>query len=449
MQMSIGQMNTTPAPQTGSTSSAPSGEEAKAFGGMLVQVIGEPGDAGAGKNAALGKAIAAGLMSGELAALLAGATGEGVETKLDQALRLLESETAAEAGPDEGALADILNELSALLLSVFGFTPLKTEAGPGPGSSSAGEGEGQAVNAGDSVRNQLIQTLSFLKTLLQENGQNAFGKDQLLVLNVQLERLRQLAADNAASKPQAAGNKAQPDTGSIGTVVAEQAAKSNLHLLRMGNQPLQPSLLKTVIAESEAVKAATAGSNEVVAEGSFDGLLSGLAEGARPVAEGAKMQAQQSVPVNRFFETMTGMIVKQFGLTKANGVTEAKLLLTPEHLGQVDVRISLQNGQLTAQFVAENAAAKDMLENQLAQLRSALQSQGLQVEKLEVSYGTQQSQMFQDGREREHGGQAFQQQRGNENGSSTDGGIADFEQELVESVVRNGLGYGRAINITA
>lgn len=45
----------------------------------------------------------------------------------------------------------------------------------------------------------------------------------------------------------------------------------------------------------------------------------------------------------------------------------------------------MQNGHLVAQFMTEHAGAKDMLEQQMNQLRAALQSQGLQVEKLEVT----------------------------------------------------------------
>ncbi|HUC90970.1 MAG TPA: flagellar hook-length control protein FliK [Paenibacillus sp.] len=491
MQMTIGQMPSGSVQLIASTGGAPSGEAAQVFGGLLAQAAGGTAEAGAANHAVLGKAIAAGLVSGDLAALLAGATGEGIESKLDRALQLLQGETAAEGGQDEAGLADVLNELSALLMSLFGFVPVKTAEAADNGSQTSGEGVAEAaVDTGDSVRSQLVQTLSFLKTFLQESGSNALGKEQLAILNARLDRLQQPASDNdrAAGMQQAESKEGQPDAKPNGTAnaagpaaqpnpglirdgnrqadaraklsdanpngaanVTVQAAQTNLHLVRMGNQPLQPSLLKTVIAEAEAEtgKAATAGADEIAMDAAFDGLPTGRPDGAKPIVEGAKTQVPQPVPVNRFFETMTGMIVKQFGLTQANGVTEAKLLLMPEHLGQVDVRISLQNGQLTAQFVAENAAAKDMLENQLAQLRSSLQSQGLQVEKLEVSHGTQQSQMFQDGRHREHGGQAFRQQQGNRSGNAADGGMAGFEEELVDSAVRNGLGYGRAINITA
>ncbi|WP_046228038.1 flagellar hook-length control protein FliK [Paenibacillus dauci] len=103
-----------------------------------------------------------------------------------------------------------------------------------------------------------------------------------------------------------------------------------------------------------------------------------------------------------FSQEMGKFIVSKFDVQQLNGVSEAKIILNPEHLGQVDVKITIQDGQLMAQFITEKHGAKDMLEQQMAQLRSALQAQGLQVEKLEVTQSSSmQSDMY-------NGGQGFQ-----------------------------------------
>ncbi|MNZ68127.1 Flagellar hook-length control protein FliK [compost metagenome] len=83
------------------------------------------------------------------------------------------------------------------------------------------------------------------------------------------------------------------------------------------------------------------------------------------------------------------------------GLAEATISLFPENLGQVDVKITMQNGHLVAQFMTEHSGAKDMLEQQMNQLRAALQSQGLQVEKLEVTQNNTplNSQWGQEGRQ--------------------------------------------------
>lgn len=119
--------------------------------------------------------------------------------------------------------------------------------------------------------------------------------------------------------------------------------------------------------------------------------------------------AAKPVPVEHFAKEMSGFLVSKLDIVNLQGVSEARISLYPEHLGQVDVRITMQNGQLTAQFMTEHAFAKESLEQQMAQLRSALQSQGLQVSKLEVTQNTAlSSHMYHDGRQ--SGGGAGQQQ---------------------------------------
>ncbi|MBY9081887.1 flagellar hook-length control protein FliK [Paenibacillus sp. HN-1] len=129
-----------------------------------------------------------------------------------------------------------------------------------------------------------------------------------------------------------------------------------------------------------------------------------------------KAEIQQPVPVRKFHEEMTKLITGKFEIIKKDGVAEATISLFPENLGQVDVKITLQNGQIVAQFMTEHSSAKSLLENQMSQLRAALQSQGLQVEKLEVTQNTAspQSQLFQEGRQSGSGGQQNSERRSKE-----------------------------------
>ncbi|TXK70183.1 flagellar hook-length control protein FliK, partial [Paenibacillus sp. N3.4] len=99
----------------------------------------------------------------------------------------------------------------------------------------------------------------------------------------------------------------------------------------------------------------------------------------------ASLPVDKAAPVlsaANFTEEMTEHVLKNMKITLADGISEAKLSLFPKNLGQVDVRISMHDGQLIAQFAADTLAGKQMLESQLPQLRQALQTQGLQVEKL-------------------------------------------------------------------
>ena len=89
-----------------------------------------------------------------------------------------------------------------------------------------------------------------------------------------------------------------------------------------------------------------------------------------------------------FTETLRQHVVRHLQINPG-GVSQARISLYPENLGQVDVRISSHNGVLTAHLVADTWIAKELLDGQLDHLRQALQNQGLQVNKLEVSIGQQ------------------------------------------------------------
>ncbi|MED4956610.1 flagellar hook-length control protein FliK [Paenibacillus sp. FSL R5-0527] len=130
----------------------------------------------------------------------------------------------------------------------------------------------------------------------------------------------------------------------------------------------------------------------------------------RDAGVAAVKHTPRPVPVENFAKEMSGFLVNKLEIVKLQGVSEAKISLYPEHLGQVDVRITMQGGQLTAHFMTEHAFAKESLEQQMSQLRSALQSQGLQVNKLEVTQNTAlSSHMYHDGQQ--SGSGAGQQQQ--------------------------------------
>ncbi|MNH77531.1 Flagellar hook-length control protein FliK [compost metagenome] len=145
---------------------------------------------------------------------------------------------------------------------------------------------------------------------------------------------------------------------------------------------------------------------------------------------------QTAVPVEKFAKEMSGFVVSKMDIVKLHGMTEATISLFPEHLGQVDVKITMQNGHLIAQFATEHAFAKDSLEQQMNQLRLALQSQGIQVERLEVTQNTSlSSHMYHDGRQPGSGaGQGEQKKNGRQRELSGEDAVAaaDMTEEWNE-----------------
>lgn len=120
--------------------------------------------------------------------------------------------------------------------------------------------------------------------------------------------------------------------------------------------------------------------------------------------------SSQVVHVRHFAEEMTNLIQARMQLKSLpGGVATARITLVPETLGQVEVRLTLKDGQVAAQFAAHTAQGKEALESQLPLLRAALVNQGFQVDKLEVVQ--QQAQSYQSGLFQDSGQQqsAFRQ----------------------------------------
>jgi len=80
-------------------------------------------------------------------------------------------------------------------------------------------------------------------------------------------------------------------------------------------------------------------------------------------------------------------IIDRIKVLPADGFSEIRLMLKPETLGEVALRIATLNGIVTAMFVAENQRVKEIIESNLSQLRDSLQEQGLEVSELHVSVG--------------------------------------------------------------
>ena len=151
-------------------------------------------------------------------------------------------------------------------------------------------------------------------------------------------------------------------------------------------------------------------------------------------------QAPAFTMVNQFADTVKGMVLQKFDLANlTNGLSQARIMLTPDHLGSVDIKLSMQNGILTAVFQAENAMAKDALENQMSVLRSALAAQGITVERMEVTQASFSNELnWQEQRQQAQAGNDTEEEQANDD---------SFEEQL-EAKASKELGFGRSVNET-
>jgi flagellar hook-length control protein FliK len=77
-------------------------------------------------------------------------------------------------------------------------------------------------------------------------------------------------------------------------------------------------------------------------------------------------------------------IVRQFTLLMRKGGGEAKLLLQPEHLGSLKLRIQLDRGEVATSIVVDNQAVKDLILSRLNILQESLLEHGFDLGSFEV-----------------------------------------------------------------
>jgi len=458
------------------------------FGRLLVARVSDAG-AGSGRQSVQPQTdlrLAWNPAGGEWAGQIGGMAGLSLLEQLDGLLRQLESGEPL-ADSQQAEIKAALEDLLALMNAMFGISIPMPEDGAAAGLNAAGSQADLAADAADvdadtangsAFRNGIFETIAFVRSFLAEGAFRPLNRSENAIFEALVGRMqRALAhADETARQDADAGNEPQPEIRAAGTETRTSAEAL------LARKPMQASVAAIVTeaqrqagANSDAAQTAgqtavgagtsapdlnaqaqTGIAGEATRTAAAEGELTPVAQTVQPQAANAPAEAARTeaparqpvhtVPVERFHEVISGMAVRQMSLSASNGVSEARILLVPEHLGEVAVRITLQNGQLTAQFMTENAIAKDLIENQFVVLRGALQSQGIQVDRLEVTYGSAaaQSQLFQEqrqrgGHERHEGGRS---KRGEEP-------LTVFETELLEQTAARELGYGRAINVKA
>ncbi len=131
---------------------------------------------------------------------------------------------------------------------------------------------------------------------------------------------------------------------------------------------------------------------------------------------------------NNIKEELESFIQRHIQLNKMNnqGISEARITLFPEHLGQVDVKVTSNQGVVSAQLITETGFGRELLESQINQLRQTLGSQGINIDKIVVSQGSSLSHFHQDGRQHQSQSQTPYRGKPSDNSRSDESERIDF-----------------------
>ncbi|UYV13072.1 MAG: flagellar hook-length control protein FliK [Phycisphaera sp.] len=140
-----------------------------------------------------------------------------------------------------------------------------------------------------------------------------------------------------------------------------------------------PASVATGAVAAQASASGTNQNSQATAIGAARGPQSGAARGKAP--EVATPRGDRALRFERVFEAQVGR-----GLAQAlrSGTGEVTLRLRPQNLGQLSVRVQVENSRVTATFEAHSAEAQRMIEGSRDSLRQQLEMRGLSVERIDV-----------------------------------------------------------------
>ncbi len=172
------------------------------------------------------------------------------------------------------------------------------------------------------------------------------------------------AVQNAA-QPENNGNGGNSFNGEAGTQIAATAQKDGAVTEQSQKTDFSAALGK---AGEAAGAAATQGTKTTAVHAAAQTLA---AETAKPDAK------------------VMNQIVEKATILQFPNATQTKISLNPKELGNVDIKLTMHDSSVTASIVVENSAVKQVVEQNLDQLKNALHQQGITVDEMMVSVGQQ------------------------------------------------------------
>ncbi|MFB4167494.1 flagellar hook-length control protein FliK [Virgibacillus sp. JSM 102003] len=116
-------------------------------------------------------------------------------------------------------------------------------------------------------------------------------------------------------------------------------------------------------------------------------------------------QNQDAKPVDKqLMEQFQRVMKTSKFLTMQNGTSQLNITLRPENLGDMMVKLTQMNGEMTVKIMVSSQAAKEMLESNMYQLKNMFSPQQVVVEKQEVSSQQAQTNLSEQEEEQNKGG---------------------------------------------
>ena len=100
------------------------------------------------------------------------------------------------------------------------------------------------------------------------------------------------------------------------------------------------------------------------------------------------------VKVQEIQEYLLKQVGQKIQLTQADGTSRIQLQLEPQELGKLTLRLVSQNGQVSLKIFAQSSMTKELVEQNILNLKQNFENQGIKCAEIEVSIGNGGDQNF-------------------------------------------------------
>lgn len=182
--------------------------------------------------------------------------------------------------------------------------------------------------------------------------------------------------------------KDAPSTIELGKIAVQDTAQSGANGNGNGGNSFNGEAGAQIAVAAQKGDVAT----EQTQKADFSAALSKAGETAGSSAtHGAKADTAHATAQTQAAETakphakIMNQIVEKASILQFPNSTQTKISLNPKELGNVDIKLTMHESSVTASILVENHGVKQVVEANLAQLKHALQQQGITVDEMQVS----------------------------------------------------------------
>jgi flagellar hook-length control protein FliK len=225
--------------------------------------------------------------------------------------------------------------------------------------------------------------------------------DRALTRKEKAERLKALmseAQERVARLPAQAANAASPKTAGAGSsrqseqetsgasapsVLKQKSAEPSIKVVDLRRNPTGAPDASKDVAGKDSARSIDRDPGAIAADLKAAAVKDGA--GAAGKSQEARAPASAQTPLERLREMAGSELVKNAGMILRNGGGEIRLVLKPESLGSVRLRLNLTDNVIDGKIIVDNTAVKHILEASLDSLTRALSAEGFQTASLQVS----------------------------------------------------------------